>query len=57
MNGDELREVSIFGSHDLGRSWRMQYYVFTGFTDSGPDWGGGVHFGINLPNRSVRRLD
>jgi hypothetical protein len=57
VNGDELREVSIFGSHDLGRSWRMQYYVFTGFTDSGPDWGGGVHFGINLPNRSVRRLD
>lgn len=57
VNGDDVREVSIFGSHDLGRAWRVHYYVFTGFTDSGPDWGGGLHFGINLPNHSMRHLD
>ena len=57
VNGDDLREISVFGSHDLGAAWRMQYYLFTGFTDSGPDWGGGVHFGINLPNHSMRHVD
>jgi hypothetical protein len=57
VNGDGLREVSIFGSHDLGSAWRLQYYAFTGFTDSGPDRGGGVQFGINLPNRATRQLN
>ena len=57
LNGDPLRELSVFGSHDLGRAWRMQYYLFTGFTDSGPDWGGGVQFGINLPMYSMRHAE
>jgi hypothetical protein len=57
LNGDELRELSVFGSHDLGQAWRLQYYLFSGFTDSGPDWGGGVQFGINLPVHSVRHQD
>lgn len=55
LNGDELREVSVFGSHDLGRAWRFQYYLFSGFTDSGPDWGCGVQFGINLPMHAMRQ--
>jgi hypothetical protein len=57
LNGDELREVSVFGSNDLGGAWRVQYYLFTGFTDSGPDWGGGIQLGVNLPKYSTRHLD
>lgn len=54
---DELRELSLFAAHDLGNSWRVQYYVFTGLTDSGPDWGAGLHIGINLPGIPSRQRD
>ena len=57
LDADELRELSLFGSHDLNGAWRMQYYIFTGFTNSGPDWGAGLNVGVNLPRSASRYRD
>ena len=37
--GDAVQEVSAFVSHKLDNSWGIQFYTFTGFSDSSPDWG------------------
>lgn len=52
--GDEVRELTLFASRKLNHTWQIQYYVFSGFTDSGPDWGGGFQFGLNLPRPQPR---
>ena len=39
---DDIHEVSGFVSYRFNDSWRMETYVFTGFSDSSPDWGGGL---------------
>lgn len=57
LNGDELRELSLFGSHRLSGAWSVQYYVFRGLSDSSPDWGAGMHFGVNLPRNLSRQRD
>jgi len=57
QDADELREVTLFGSHDLSSTWRMHYYVFSGLTDNGPDWGAGLQFGVNLPMVFSRHRD
>lgn len=41
-DGDAVSELSAFLSQELNDSWSLQLYVFTGFTDSSSDWGGGV---------------
>ena len=51
---DDVRELTLFASRDLNRAWQLQYFVFTGFTDSGPDWGGGLQLGVNLPRPQPR---
>jgi hypothetical protein len=35
-------EVLIFVNHTLGRKWKTQGYLLKGFTQSVPNWGGGV---------------
>lgn len=45
---DDIQEVSAFASFRLGRAWRMEFYAFTGLTDSSPDFGGGLLFSTDL---------
>ena len=47
IDGDAVSEVSAFLSRNLNDSWRLQFYAFTGFSDSSPDWGGGVLVSVN----------
>ena len=54
MDGDDVRELTLFASQDLNHAWRLQYFVFKGFTDSGPEWGGGLQVGVNLPRPHSR---
>ena len=53
-DGDEVRELMLFASKDLNRAWQLQYFVFKGFTDNGPEWGGGLQLGVNLPRPQSR---
>lgn len=46
-DGDAVSEVSAFLSRNLNDTWRLQFYAFTGFSDSSPDWGGGVLVSVN----------
>ena len=39
---DSVQELSVFVSRRITDDWRLQLYALTGFTDSSPDWGGGV---------------
>lgn len=43
-DGDALTELSGFISRELSDVWTLQFYLFTGFSDSSPDWGGGFLF-------------
>ena len=38
---DAVSELSAFVSHEFNDAWSVQFYVFTGFSDSSSDWGGG----------------
>ena len=40
-DGDAVSELSAFVSQKFSDSWSVQFYVFTGFSDSSSDWGGG----------------
>lgn len=39
---DSIQELSAFVSRRVSENWRLQVYGLTGFTDSSPDWGGGL---------------
>lgn len=41
VDADAASELSAFLSRELSDSWSVQFYVFTGFSDSSSDWGGG----------------
>jgi hypothetical protein len=45
---DDIQEVSAFASFRLSRAWRMEFYAFTGLTDSSSDFGGGLLFSTDL---------
>jgi hypothetical protein len=47
QDSDALSEVSLYSSHSLGESWYLQLYVLAGFSDSSPDWGGGIIVSTN----------
>ena len=47
IDGDAISEVSAFSSRRLNETWQIQLYAFTGFSDSSPDWGGGVLLTMN----------
>ena len=39
---DSVQELTAFVSRRITDEWRLQLYALTGFTDSSPDWGGGI---------------
>ncbi len=39
---DSVQELSAFVSRRVSENWRLQVYGLTGFSDSSPDWGGGI---------------
>ena len=42
VGGDAVSELSAFLSRRLTDSWQIQFYAFTGFSDSSADWGAGI---------------
>lgn len=49
IGADPTQELSLFLSNRLSDDWRLQLFVFKGFTDSGADWGAGLHVKRLLP--------
>ena len=49
IGADAAQELSLFVSNRVGVDWKLQAYVFKGFTDSSADWGGGFQVKRNLP--------
>lgn len=47
VDGDAISEVSVFLSRSWSDTWHMQFYAFTGFSDSSADWGAGIRFKIS----------
>jgi len=41
-SSDSIRELTAFVSRPINDEWRVQLYALTGFSDSSPDFGGGV---------------
>jgi len=41
-SNDDVQEITGFASMHLNNDWNLELYAFTGFTDSSPDWGGGI---------------
>lgn len=41
-NRSNRAEMLLFASHAPGRQWKTQGYLLKGFTNSVPDWGGGI---------------
>jgi hypothetical protein len=50
IGADPTQELSVFLSNRLGTDWRVQAFVFRGFTDSGADWGAGLQVKRYLPS-------
>jgi hypothetical protein len=49
IGADPAQEVSVFLSKRLSSDWRLQVFLFAGFTDSSADWGSGLHVKRLLP--------
>ncbi len=49
IGADPAQELSIFVSNRLSVDWRLQAFLFKGFTDSGADWGAGLQVKRYLP--------
>ena len=49
IGADPAQELSVFLSNRLGADWRLQLFLFRGFTDSSADWGAGLHVKRYLP--------
>lgn len=47
---DSVQELSVFVSRRHSENWRLYVYALAGFTDSSPDWGGGIKI-----KRAMRR--
>jgi hypothetical protein len=41
-SNDSIREITGFVSRPINNDWRLMLYALTGFSDSSPDFGGGV---------------
>ena len=44
VDGDAISELSVFMTRQFTDRWNIQFYAFTGFSDSSPDRGAGVQF-------------
>ena len=55
-NRSNRAEVLLFASHILGKQWKAQGYLLKGFTNSVPNWGGGVlvEYIIEMKQRSSK---
>ncbi len=51
---DDVREARAFVAMPLNRRWDLEVYAFTGFTDSSPDWGGGITVACDLSRFALR---
>ncbi len=54
VDGDDVREARAFVTIPLNDTWDVEGYVFSGFTDSSPDWGGGVTLAADLSRFAMR---
>ncbi len=45
---DDVREAHAFVAMPLNEAWDLEAYVSKGFTDSSPDWGGGITIAAEL---------
>jgi len=52
---DDIRELQGFVVVPLGDAWDLEFYAFTGFTDSSPDWGAGLSLAADLRRLAMRR--
>ncbi len=50
IGADPTQELSVFLSNRIGVDWRLQAFVFRGFTDSGADWGAGLQVKRYMPS-------
>ena len=50
IGADPTQELSVFLSNRISTDWRLQAFVFRGFTDSGADWGAGLQVKRYLPS-------
>jgi len=53
-DADDVRELQAFAALPINDRWEVEIYGFTGFTDSSPDWGGGVSVAANLNRFALR---
>ena len=42
IDGENITELSAFASQQIDDRWAIQFYAFTGFSDSSADWGAGI---------------
>ncbi len=50
IGNDPRQELSVFLTNRVGADWRVQAFVFRGFTDSGADRGTGLQVKRHLPS-------
>lgn len=50
IGADAAQELSLFVSNRVSEDWKLQAYVFKGFSDSSADWGGGIQVKRYLPD-------
>lgn len=51
VDADDIQEFTAFGSFQLSDHWYLDLYAFSGFTDSSPDWGGGLAIATDFAPR------
>lgn len=44
----DISEATLFVTHKIGKSWKLQGYGLTGFSDASPDWGLGATVGYGF---------
>ena len=44
ISSDAISELCAFAARQLDDRWSVQFYAFTGFSDSSADWGAGIQF-------------
>lgn len=54
LDADDIQELTGFISFELNDDWRAELSAFAGFTDSSPDWGGGVAVSTDLRRFRLR---
>lgn len=45
---EDIQELTGFASRRISENWVFEVYAFTGFTDSSPDWGGGITLSMDF---------